>query len=198
MMAGLCLTVVGCGQQAHIPSNAESPEQAHGPGVTADQAQRQEVATRWAAGYCTAVGELVQTLSTMPTVDPAGPEAAVRTSGELLSVMIGGVERTIAELGRLGPAPGSSGDAVRHGVSENLTRIRERAVAAKEKLDDVDPHSDDGLEAIGAVRLPLDELGSLKLLDGFDSELGTATRRAPSCIDLATATHDGAPVEVPR
>ncbi|WP_133116326.1 hypothetical protein [Amycolatopsis antarctica] len=186
MAIGAVVSISACGQQSAM-SPAAQPPPAGGPGITADEAVRQDETTRWASGYCTTVGGLVQTLTTMPAVDPSSPESAARTSSELLAVMIGGLDRTIDGLGELGPAPGQEGDLARQNVSADLTRIRERAVATKADVDETPPSSEDGREAIGAVKLPLDALAGLRLLKGFDATpaLDTATRRAPSCADLA-------------
>lgn len=194
---GACALLTACGQQNDEANGAHGGEAG---AASATAAARQEATTRWAVGYCTSTGELVRTLSTMPIVDPATPESAARTSSELLSVMIDAVGGAIDDLSRLGPAPGADGDTARTDVVATLARIRERAVATKAKIDGSEPNSADSREGIGAVQIPLDDLGGIKFLAGFDAtpELRAASEQAPSCVDLATAQPEPEPEPEPE
>lgn len=180
----------GCGQpQSPASPASQAPEQPRegqsGPGLTSDEVQREDATTRWADGYCLAVGELVQSMSTMPMIDPSTARRAARTSSELLGSMIDGLDRTVSGLRELGAAPVPVGERVRAEAIAEYTAIRDHAAEVKSSLDAAqDPAA--SREAISATGGPLDEIAAINLLAGFESapELATARERAPACRNL--------------
>lgn len=166
--------------------------------MSAEEMQRQDAVTAWADGYCGAVSELVRSVSTMPQIDPSTPAQASRTSSELLGVMIGGLDRTIERLGRLGRAPIAAAERMKADAVSTYTGIRDRALGAKSQLDAATT-TEASSAAIGAVRRPLEEIGRLDLLAGFDTvpELRQARERAAMCLRLTdhggTARFDPGP-----
>ncbi|MEU6643289.1 hypothetical protein ABZ863_12145 [Saccharomonospora sp. NPDC046836] len=192
------LGLAGCGQQSRAPQSAEQTPQPPGPAVSEQQLQRTDAIAAWASGYCGAVSELVRSFSTMPSIDPSTPQRATRTSSELLGVMIGGIDRTLDELDRLGRAPMADAEDLKARAVATYTDIRDRAIGAKELLDTATT-PEASTAAIGSVRAPLEDLGRLNLLDGFDAqpELQEASLRAPECRQLTdsggTPRFDGGP-----
>lgn len=177
---GLCLvgglSLTGCGQQARLQPGAQQPGQVNDP------------AALWADDYCGAVVQLVQTLSTMPSVDPSTSEQATRTSSDLLGSVVGGLDRTLSGLSGLRPSPASGGEAVRADAIETFSGIRSRAVAAKERIDAASVNDTEATrQALAGASAPLDEISKLNLLAGIDSvpELAAASKRALSCEPLS-------------
>ncbi|WP_307831910.1 hypothetical protein [Prauserella cavernicola] len=156
-----------------------------GPGLTAEEVRHEDATTAWAGGYCGAVSELVRSFSEMPSIDPSTPQEASRTSSELLGSMIGGLDRTLDGLDRLARAPVADGDRIKEQAVTAYTNIRDRAVGAKQQLDAATTE-EASRAAIGSVRAPLDEIGRISLLDGFDAvpELKEASLKAPQCTEL--------------
>ncbi|WP_235022863.1 hypothetical protein [Amycolatopsis alkalitolerans] len=148
--------------------------------------ERQDAATRWANDYCIAVGSLVAGLATMPSVDPSSPRRAVQTSSELLGSMIGGLDKAVASLRALPPAPVPQGDAVRGDTVAELTGVRARAAAAKQRLDAAGSAPTINQTTLGEAKGPLDEVSKLNLLAGFDTvpDLELAVAHAPVCQQL--------------
>ncbi|GAB3581841.1 hypothetical protein GCM10027445_54240 [Amycolatopsis endophytica] len=179
VLTGLCVSLSSCGQQ---PARTTEPA---GPGMSQQDVQRQDAAALWADDYCGAVGSLVQGLATMPSVDPSSPHRAVRTSSDLLGSVIDGLDRALDGLHKLPPSPVAGGDQVRTQVVTDFQGVRDRASAARERLDTADP---DRLDAatLGQANGPLDEVSHLDLLDRFDAvpELATAVAHAPVCQQL--------------
>ncbi|MDT7729162.1 MAG: hypothetical protein QOI21_5738 [Actinomycetota bacterium] len=173
LVCGLFLT--GCGQQAKLQPGAEQPGTVNDP------------AAHWAEDYCGAVVQLVQTLATMPSVDPSTPQQASRTSSDLLGSVIDGLDRTLSGLAALGPSPASGGDAVRADATRTFSGIRSRAATAKERIDAVSVDDTEATrQALVGASAPLDEISKLNLLSGIDSvpELAAASKRALSCEPL--------------
>ncbi|WP_162830272.1 hypothetical protein [Amycolatopsis palatopharyngis] len=181
---GVCVAVVGCGERQ--PQNAQPLERPDGPGLTSAEVQREDATTRWADGYCLAVGELVRSMSTIPMIDPSTTQRATRTSSELLATMISGLDRTVGKLRELGAAPVQVGEQVRAEAIADYTAIRDRAAEVKKTLDAAAQDPAASRQAISAAGGPLDEIGKINLLAGFESapELATARDRAQACRDL--------------
>ncbi|HJQ45067.1 MAG TPA: hypothetical protein VJ870_01925 [Amycolatopsis sp.] len=190
VLAGLCLALAGCGQQ-RVDSGAAL---SGGPGLTRQDVERQDAVDAWADGYCGAVGTLVDGLATMPSVDPSTPRRAVQTSSDLLGSMIAGLDKAGRGLRALPSAPVAGADAVRSGELADFAGIRDRAAAAKQRLDAArdDPSIDKN--TLGGASGPLEEVSKLDLLSGFDTvpELAQAVAHAPTCQRL-TARDSTAP-----
>ncbi|WP_216213738.1 hypothetical protein [Amycolatopsis aidingensis] len=191
LAAGLCLVLTGCGQQppqAAPAGSAQAPRPTPSSTTAApgqDRLHRQRATTEWVDGYCTAVSALVDSMSSIPEIDPSTPRKASRTSSELLGVVIGGLDRTLRNLDDLEPSPVPVGDMVKGRAVADYTRIRERAVSAKEQLDAA-VRDDTRRAAIDAVDGPLEDLGKVNLLEGIGStpELAAASKRAVTCRKL--------------
>ncbi|MDQ0378723.1 hypothetical protein [Amycolatopsis thermophila] len=179
VLTGLCVSLSGCGRQ---PARTVEPG---GPGMSREEVQRQDAAAVWADEYCTAVGSLVQGLATMPSVDPSSPDRALRTSSELLGSVIGGLDRALDGLTTLPPSPVPGGDQVRAQAVTDFQGVRDRAQAARQRLDAADADRLDEA-TLGQAHGPLDEVAHLDLLDRFNTvpELATAVAHAPVCQQL--------------
>lgn len=191
MTMALGLGLAGCGQdgrgqQGTVEPGAEQQQRAEGPGMTEREIRHEDAITTWTDGYCAATTELVTAFSEMPAIDPSTPEQASRTSSELLGVMIGGLDRTVGGLDQLEPAPLAEAEAVKNEAVTTFTGIRDRAVGAKQQLDAASG-DEAHRAAITAVRAPLEDVGKLNLLGGFEGipALRDAMVRAPSCQKLA-------------
>jgi hypothetical protein len=175
---GLCLLLAACGQ----PGRAQPVAQQPGFAIEGSQ----DSAAQWADGYCGAVAQLVQTLSTMPSVDPRTPDQASRTSSELLGSIIGGLDRTLSGLTGLGPSPAAGADTVRRDAIATFSGIRSRTASAKKRIDEAsaDPHAT--RHALAGASAQLDEISKVDLLQGIDSVpvLAAASKRAPACDPL--------------
>ncbi|RZQ61613.1 hypothetical protein [Amycolatopsis suaedae] len=189
------LLLAGCGQQAQVQPGSAGPPTAQPPPAETSQ----QLAERWADGYCGAVAGIVDTLARMPTVDPSTPQTATRSASSLLGSVAGGLDRAVANLGGLDPSPVPGGDEARRTAVETFGGIRDRANAAKTKLDRAQPGSADSRQAIAQAGAVLDEVGRINLLAGFDGspELRAASRTAPRChqltSDSATPSLGGGP-----
>lgn len=178
----------GCGQpQSRMSPTAQPPEPsrvAPADPIPSGEMRREAATTRWAQGYCLAVGELVRSMSTMPMIDPSTARRAARTSSELLGSLIDGLDRTVNELRELGAAPVPVGERVRAEAIADYSAIRDQAADVKTSLDAArDPAA--SRQAISATGGPLDEIAAINLLAGFEApELATARERAPACRDL--------------
>ncbi len=179
VLTGLCVGLSGCGQQ---PVRNVEPG---GPGLSREEVQLQDAAARWADDYCVAVGSLVQGLATMPSVDPSSPQRAVRTSSELLGSVINGLDRALDGLNELPPSPVPGGDQVRAQAVTDFQGVRDRASAARQRLDSTEPGAIDEA-TLGQAHGPLDEVARLDLLNRFEAvpELATAVAHAPVCRQL--------------
>lgn len=191
MVAAVGVVLVGCGQAPDPPPAAQSESaRAHGPGLTTGEIHRQDGNTAWTNGYCEAVGELVESVSTMPDIDPSTPQRASRTSSDVLGVMVSGLDRTLDRLNALQPAPSQAAENVRARAVTTYAGIRSSARDAQRRLDAATT-SQDSRTALGAARVPLERIGQVNLLDGFEDvpELAQASLRAPACLEL---THKSA------
>ena len=190
LLAGLCIALAGCGQ----PPSDRRAVQPGGPGLTKQDVEYQNSVDAWADGYCSAVGSLVDGLATMPTVDPSTPRRAVQTSSDLLGSMIGALDKAGHGLQALPPAPVPAGDSVRGGMLSDFGGIRDRAAAAKQRLDAARDNPSIDKDTLGAASGPLSEVSKLDVLSGFDSvpALAQAGGRAPVCQQL-TARASTAP-----
>jgi hypothetical protein len=132
------------------------------------------------------VVQLVQTLSTMPSVDPRTPQQASRTSSDLLGSIIAGLDRTLSGLTGLGPSPAAGAETVRRDAIATFSGIRSRMASAKKRLDaaSADPHTT--RQALAGASARLDEISKVDLLQGIDSDpvLAAASKRAPACDPL--------------
>ncbi len=183
--------VAGCGE----PTGAPSPSTAV-PSVPGSAAPRPGPVSgstvNWVNDYCGAVTEVVRMVSDMPTIDPSTTRSIERTSSEMLRAVVGGLDRALDRLESLDPAPSEGAERVRERAVTTYTGIRDEAAGARSELD-----AADGVrasrDALGRVNTPMDELGELDLLEGFDSvpELGRAGAHAPACRDLTEG--DAAP-----
>jgi hypothetical protein len=95
----ITIGLAGCGQQAA----SQAPAGDQGLSVTTVVPQA-DPAARWADGYCGAVTHLVRALAALPVVDPSTPQKASRTSSDLLSSVVGGLDQSLAGLKALGEA----------------------------------------------------------------------------------------------
>jgi hypothetical protein len=169
---GLAVTVAACGQQQ--------------AGLQSAARESNDPAAGWADQYCGAVVQLVQTLSTMPSVDPSTPQQASRTSSAVLGSIIDGLDRTLSGLNGLGPSPVAGGDAVRYDAIGTFSGLRSRAAAAKDRLDTSANDTAAAQQALLGASAPLDELSKLDMLPGIGSipELAAASERALACEPL--------------
>lgn len=177
------IALTGCGPRATPAPRQVTSSPVPVPSTTVTKTR--DAATVWAEGYCGAVTELVSSFSRMPAIDPSTPTLAAQTSSALLGALVDGLDRTLTRLDGLGRPPAPSAENVKADAVRTYTAIRDRAAAAKQRLDDArSPKA--SRAALGAAQDPLDEIGRVNLLAGFDSapELRAASRNAPACRDL--------------
>lgn len=177
----ITLGLAGCG---HAPT-MQSPAREQGLSVTT-VAPRTDPAARWADGYCGAVTELVQALATLPTVDPSTPQQASRTSSDLLSSLVGGLDRAMAGLAALGVPPLPATDQGRQDVIGQFAQIRSQADEVRQRIDAVQGDSAATKDALGQARTTLDRVAALDMLKGIKTApaLEAAGDRAPGCQQL--------------
>jgi hypothetical protein len=163
--------------------------------LSKDEVARQDMIAQWADGYCVAVGSLVDGLATMPSVDPSTPRRAVQTSSELLGSMINGLDKAVAGLKALPPAPVAGADAVRENMVAEFTGVRVNAAAAKQRLDAASTAPTIDQSTLNAARGPLDQVSKLDVLAGFEAvpDLLTAAARAPVCQQLTERATSSSP-----
>ena len=179
LVTGIGLGLAGCGQQPPVTSHARQE------GLATVSPSAADPASAWAEGYCGAVGGLVRTMATLPSVDPSTPELASRTSSRLMASVADGLKRTSAALGTIGPSPVAGGDASRTATDAQLDGIRSRADDVRHRLDS-STDSETTKTALRDARASLDELDRLDLLRGLNDvpQLATASSRIPVCQDL--------------
>ncbi len=177
----ITIGLAGCGQQAP----AESPARDQGLSVTTVVPQADPAAS-WADAYCGAVTHLVRTLADLPTVDPSTPQQASRTSSDLLSSVVGGLDQSLAGLTALGAPPVPSGDGGRENVIGQFSEIRTQAESARQRIDAVRGDAAATKEALGEARATLDRIDALDYLKGLRGvpALAAAEQRAPACRQL--------------
>jgi hypothetical protein len=178
--ATITIGLAGCGQQA-----PQTPARDQGLSVTTVVPQA-DPAARWADAYCGAVTHLVRTLAVLPTVDPSTPQQASRTSSDLLSSVVGGLDQSLAGLNALGAPPVPSADGGREDVIGQFADIREKAENARQRIDAVRGDAAATKEALGEARATLDRIDALDYLKGLDDvpALRAAEQRAPACRQL--------------
>lgn len=173
--------LAGCGQAPAM----QSPAREQGLSVTT-VVPRTDPAARWADGYCGAVTELVQALATLPTVDSRTPQQASRTSSDLLSSLVGGLDRAMAGLGSLGVPPLPAADQGRQDVIGQFAQIRSQADEIRQRIDAVEGNAAATKDALGQARTTLDRVAALDVLKALKDvpALEAAGERAPSCQQL--------------
>jgi hypothetical protein len=185
VLAALTTTITiglaGCGQQAA----PQSPARDQGLSVTTVVPQA-DPAARWADGYCAAVSSLIRTLASLPVVDPSTPQQASRTSSDLLSSVVGGLDQSLAGLNALGAPPVPAADGGRKDVIGQFAEIRTQAENARQRIDAVRGDASATKEALGEARATLDRIDALDYLRGLKDvpALEAAQQRAPSCRQL--------------
>jgi hypothetical protein len=178
LTATLTFGLAGCGQQA---ATQASPRDQGLPVTTA--VPRADPVVSWADGYCDAVTHLVRALAALPVVDPSTPQQASRTSSDLLSSVVGGLDRSLAGLNALGAPPVPSADGGREDVIGQFADIREQAESARRRIDAARGDAAATKEALGAARATLDRIDALDYLKGLEDvpALAAAEQRAPAC-----------------
>lgn len=185
VLAALTTTITiglaGCGQ----PTATQSPARDQGLSVTTVVPQA-DPAARWADGYCGAVTHLVRALAALPTVDPSTPQQASRTSSDLLTSVVGGLDQSLAGLNALGAPPVASADGGREDVIGQFAAIREQAENARQRIEAVRGDATATKAALGEARATLDRIDALDYLKGLKDvpALEAAGQRAPACRQL--------------
>jgi hypothetical protein len=174
----IAVGLTGCGQ----PPPAQSPSRDQGLSVTTEVPSADPAAT-WADAYCDAMTHLVSTLAALPAVDPSTPQQASRTSSDLLSSVVGGLDRSLAGLNALGAPPVPSADGGREAVIRQFAEIRAQAENARERIERVRGDAAATKDALGQARAALDRIDALDYLKGVKDvpALAAAEQRAPAC-----------------
>lgn len=177
----ITIGLAGCGQQAP----AQSPARDQGLSVTTVVPQA-DPAARWADAYCGAVTHLVRALADLPSVDPSTPQQASRTSSDLLSSVVGGLDQSLAGLTALGAPPVPSADGGREHVIGQFSEIRTQAENARQRIEAVRGDAAATKEALGEAKATLDRIDALDYLKGLEGvpALAAAEQRAPACRQL--------------
>ncbi|OLT48398.1 hypothetical protein BJF85_12835 [Saccharomonospora sp. CUA-673] len=104
--------LAGCGQEP-APRPADQPGDGERTTTPSDdnEAADEQARVAWVDGYCRAAAEVVHSASRMPDIDTSTPERTTATSGELLTVMIGGLDSALEGLDELGAADARRGRA---------------------------------------------------------------------------------------
>ncbi len=173
----LTIGLAGCGQ---VATQATARDQGLSVTTVVPQA---DPAARWADGYCGAVTHLVRALADLPSVDPSTPQQASRTSSDLLSSVVGGLDQSLAGLNALGAPPVPSGDGGRENVIGQFSEIRAQAESARQRIDAVRGDAVATKEALGEAKATLDRIDALDYLKGLRGvpALAAAEQRAPAC-----------------
>jgi hypothetical protein len=174
----IAIGLAGCGQPSAVPA----PPRDRGLSVTTGVPPADPAAT-WADAYCDAMTLLVRTLAALPAVDPSTPQQASRTSSDLLSSVVGGLDRSLAGLNALGAPPVPSADGGREAVIRQFAEIRAQAENARERIERVRGDAAATKEALGQARAALDRIDALDYLKGLKDvpALAAAGQRAPAC-----------------
>ena len=177
----ITLALAGCGQ----PSAVQPPPRDKGLSVTTVVPSADPAAT-WANGYCDAVTHLVRVLAALPAVDPSTPQQASRTSSDLLSSVVGGLDQSLAGLNALGAPPVPSADGGRKDVIAQFVEIRAQAQNARRRIQAVRGDAAAMKAALGEARATLDRIDALDYLKGLRGvpALAAAEQRAPGCHEL--------------
>ncbi|WP_410563775.1 hypothetical protein [Amycolatopsis sp. cmx-4-61] len=174
----ITIGLAGCGQPAPAPS---PPRDQDLPVTTV--VPRADPAARWAGGYCDAVTHLVRALAALPAVDPSTPQNASRTSSDLLSSVVAGLDESLAGLKALGAPPVASADGGRKDVIAQFAGIRAEAENARRRIEAARGNAAATKDALGQARATLDRIDALDYLKGLKDvpALAAAQQRAPSC-----------------
>ncbi|WP_410593400.1 hypothetical protein [Amycolatopsis sp. lyj-23] len=174
----IAIGLAGCGQ----PSPVQSPPRDQSFPVTTVVPQADPAAT-WAGGYCDAVTHLVRALAELPAVDPSTPQNASRTSSDLLSSVVDGLDESLAGLKALGAPPVVSADGGRKDVIAQFAGIRAEAENARRRIGAARGNAAATKDALGQARATLDRIDALDYLKGLKDvpALAAAQQRAPSC-----------------
>lgn len=172
----IAIGLAGCGQPATEPPPDPDPP------VTTIVPQA-DPAQSWAAGYCDAVTHLVRALAELPAVDPSTPQKASRTSSDLLSSVVGGLDQSLAGLNALGAPPMPSADRGRKEVIGQFTEIRAEAESARRRIEAARGNAAATKDALGQARATLDRIDALDYLKGLKDvpALAAAEQRTPAC-----------------
>ncbi|KDN16391.1 hypothetical protein [Amycolatopsis rifamycinica] len=172
----IALGLAGCGQPATEPPPDPDPPLA----TIVPQA---DPAAKWAGGYCDAVTHLVRVLADLPAVDPSTPQKASRTSSDLLSSVVGGLDQSLAGLHALGAPPVPSADGGREDVIGQFAEIRTEAENARRRIEAARGNAAATKEALGQAQAALDRIDALDYLKGVRDvpALAAAEQRAPAC-----------------
>lgn len=179
----IAIGLAGCGQPAtEPPPDPDQPVTTIVPQV--------DPATSWAAGYCDAVTHLVRALAALPAVDPSTPQRASRTSSDLLSSVVDGLDQSLAGLNALGAPPVPSADGGRKDVIEQFAEIRTEAENARRRINAARGNATATKAALGEARATLDRIDALDYLKGLKDvpALAAAEQRAPACRRLDQPT----------
>lgn len=171
--------LAGCGQPATEPPPDPDP-----PVTTI--VPHADPAADWADSYCDAVSHLVRTLAALPAVDPSTPQKASRTSSDLLSSVVGGLDQSLAGLNALGAPPVPSADAGRRDVIRQFGEIRAEAESARQRIVTGRGNAPATKDALGEAKAALDRIDAIDYLKGLKDvpALAAAQERAPACRQL--------------
>jgi hypothetical protein len=174
----IAIGLSGCGQ----PSAVQAPPRDQGLPATTVVPQV-DPAANWAAGYCAAVTHLVRALAELPAVDPSTPQKASRTSSDLLSSVVGGLDQSLAGLNALGAPPMPSADSGRRDVIGQFTEIRAEAENVRRRIEAARGNASATKAALGQAGATLDRIDALDYLKGLRDvpALAAAEQRAPAC-----------------
>ncbi|WP_329054298.1 hypothetical protein OG738_14290 [Amycolatopsis sp. NBC_01488] len=177
----ITIGLAACGQQVAT----QQPARDQGLSVTT-VVPPADPAASWAGAYCGAVTHLVRALAELPNVDPSTPQQASRTSSDLLSSVVAGLDRSLAGLNALGAPPVPSADGGREDVIGQFADIREQAENARERIDAVRGDAAATKQALGEAKATLDRIDGLDYLKGLKGvpALAAAEQRAPACRQL--------------
>jgi len=122
----------------------------------------------------------------LPAVDPSTPQKASRTSSDLLSSVVGGLDQSLAGLNALGAPPVPSADGGRKDVIGQFAEIRAEAESARRRIEAARGNATATKEALGQARATLDRIDALDYLKGLKDvpALAAAEQRAPACRQL--------------
>ncbi|MGW3965711.1 hypothetical protein ACWED2_38230 [Amycolatopsis sp. NPDC005003] len=177
----IAIGLAGCGQPSEVPA---PPREQDLPATTA--APQADPAVSWAGGYCDAVTHLVRALAALPAVDPSTPQKASRTSSDLLSSVVGGLDQSLAGLKAIGAPPMPSADSGRKDVIGQFAEIRAEAENARRRIEAARGNSAATKDALGQAKATLDRIDALDYLKGLKDvpALAAAEQRAPACRQL--------------
>ena len=153
-----------------------------------------EDAVAWTNQVCGALSGFTRAATTSPRIDRADPVAAVQELDRYLGATSDELQRSLTELGAVGPSPVDGGDAYVGRLEEALRGIRSGFDSARTQLAAVDVSNPQELAtAIPAALAPLGDLRNLPSpTEGMRAteELGAASEQAENCRQLRST---GAP-----